>query len=76
MLRSNASNAERPKRKCVTPSNTEPENRPNVADRCAVSISLSGNPGRVIIYAIKQVAPVIKEESQEIVVITVYTFYF
>lgn len=27
-------------------------------------------------YAIKQVAPVIKEESQEIVVITVYTFYF
>ena len=28
------------------------------------------------IYAIKQVAPVIKEESQEIVVITVYTFYF
>lgn len=27
-------------------------------------------------YAIKQVAPVIKEEAQEIVVITVYTFYF
>ena len=27
-------------------------------------------------YAIKQVAPVIREESQEIVVITVYTFYF
>jgi len=27
-------------------------------------------------YAIKQVAPVIKEESAEIVVITVYTFYF
>ena len=27
-------------------------------------------------YAIKQVAPVIKEESHEIVVITVYTFYF
>ncbi len=27
-------------------------------------------------YAIKQVAPVIKEESDEIVVITVYTFYF
>ncbi len=27
-------------------------------------------------YAIKQVAPVIKEESNEIVVITVYTFYF
>ena len=27
-------------------------------------------------YAIKQVAPVIKEESREIVVITVYTFYF
>ncbi len=27
-------------------------------------------------YAIKQVSPVIKEESNEIVVITVYTFYF
>jgi len=27
-------------------------------------------------YPIKQVAPVIKEESNEIVVITVYTFYF
>jgi hypothetical protein len=27
-------------------------------------------------YAIKQVAPVIKEEAHEIVVITVYTFYF
>ena len=27
-------------------------------------------------YAIKQVAPVIKEEANEIVVITVYTFYF
>jgi hypothetical protein len=27
-------------------------------------------------YAIKQVAPVIKEELDEIIVITVYTFYF
>ena len=27
-------------------------------------------------YAIKQVAPVIKEEAQVIIVITVYTFYF
>jgi len=27
-------------------------------------------------YAIKQVAPVIKEEGHEIIVITVYTFYF
>ena len=27
-------------------------------------------------YAIKQVAPVVKEEDAEIVVITVYTFYF
>ena len=27
-------------------------------------------------YAIKQVAPVIKEEANELVVITVYTFYF
>ncbi|MDQ6632656.1 MAG: DUF4258 domain-containing protein [Verrucomicrobiota bacterium] len=27
-------------------------------------------------YAIKQVAPVVKEENNEIVVITVYTFYF
>ena len=27
-------------------------------------------------YAIKQVAPVIKEETNEIVVITVSTFYF
>ena len=27
-------------------------------------------------YAIKQVAPVIKEEANETVVITVYTFYF
>ena len=27
-------------------------------------------------YAIKQVVPVIKEEANEIVVITVYTFYF
>lgn len=28
------------------------------------------------LYAIKQVAPVIKEEAGETVVITVYTFYF
>lgn len=28
------------------------------------------------LYPIKQVAPVIKEEAKEIVVITVYTFYF
>jgi hypothetical protein len=27
-------------------------------------------------YAIKQVVPVIKEETDEIIVITVYTFYF
>ena len=27
-------------------------------------------------YAIKQVAPVIKDEANEIVFITVYTFYF
>ena len=27
-------------------------------------------------YAVKQVAPVIKEEAEEIVVVTVYTFYF
>jgi hypothetical protein len=27
-------------------------------------------------YPIKQVAPVIKEEDDEIIVITVYTFYF
>jgi hypothetical protein len=27
-------------------------------------------------YAIKQVAPIIKDEADEIVVITVYTFYF
>jgi len=27
-------------------------------------------------YAVKQVAPVIKEEAHEIVVVTVYTFYF
>ena len=27
-------------------------------------------------YAIKQVVPVVKEEDREIVVITVYTFYF
>ena len=27
-------------------------------------------------YAVKQVAPVIKEDPEEIVVITVYTFYF
>jgi hypothetical protein len=27
-------------------------------------------------YAIKQFAPVIKEESNEVIVITVYTFYF
>ena len=28
------------------------------------------------VYAVKQVAPVIQEETDEIVVITVYTFYF
>jgi len=27
-------------------------------------------------YAIKQVAPIVKEEKHEIIVITVYTFYF
>jgi hypothetical protein len=30
-----------------------------------------GNP-----YAIKQVAPVVKEERDEIIVVTVYTFFF
>ncbi len=28
------------------------------------------------LYRIKQVAPVVKEEANEIIVITVYTFYF
>jgi hypothetical protein len=27
-------------------------------------------------YAVKQVAPVIREDAKEIVVVTVYTFYF
>jgi len=27
-------------------------------------------------YAVKQVAPVIKEETDEVLVVTVYTFYF
>ena len=35
-----------------------------------------GEEWRNEIYAIKQVAPVVKEESEEIVVITVYAFYF
>lgn len=35
-----------------------------------------GRPWQGRPYAIKQVAPVIKEEAGEIVVITVYTFYF
>ena len=28
------------------------------------------------LYAVKQVAPVVKEEPEEIVIITVYVFYF
>jgi hypothetical protein len=35
-----------------------------------------GKPWQGRLYAIKQVAPVIREEDKEIVVITVYTFYF
>ena len=35
-----------------------------------------GGEWRGELYAIKQVAPVVKEEPDEIVVITVYTFYF
>ena len=35
-----------------------------------------GRPWQGKSYAIKQVAAVIKEEGAEIVVITVYTFYF
>ena len=27
-------------------------------------------------YAIKQVAPIVKEEPNEIIVVTVYTFYY
>ena len=27
-------------------------------------------------YAVKQVAPIVKEESKKLVVVTVYTFYF
>ncbi len=34
-----------------------------------------GQPWQGKVYPIKQVAPVIKEEAEEIVVITVYTFY-
>jgi len=42
----------------------------------AVTILHSGGNGWAGIYAIKQVVPVIKEEANEIIVITVYTFYF
>jgi hypothetical protein len=35
-----------------------------------------GNTWQGVWYAIKQVAPIIKEERGEIAVITVYTFYF
>lgn len=35
-----------------------------------------GQPWQGSYYPIKQVAPVIKEEANKIVVITVYTFYF
>lgn len=42
---------------------------------CRFNFSL-GKKWQRNLYAIKQVAPVIKEETNEIVVITVYTFYF
>ncbi|MGH9434336.1 MAG: DUF4258 domain-containing protein [Terriglobia bacterium] len=35
-----------------------------------------GAPWQDRFYAIKQVAPVVVEEQSEIVVVTVYTFYF
>jgi hypothetical protein len=35
-----------------------------------------GSDWQGVYYAIKQVAPVIKDEAEEIVVITVYTYYF
>jgi hypothetical protein len=42
---------------------------------CRINLSY-GKMWQGKFYPIKQVAPVIKEESDEIVVITVYTFYF
>jgi hypothetical protein len=35
-----------------------------------------GKEWRGVYYPLKQVSPIIKEEDDEIVVVTVYTFYF
>ncbi len=50
--------------------------RPPGDARFAVTTLRLTAGGRVKHYAIKQVAPVIKDEGDEIIVITVYTFYF
>jgi len=60
-------------RKAVTKGSREPAKSGRELCRCNF---FYGKPWQGKTYGIKQVAPVIKEESKEIIVITFYTFYF
>jgi hypothetical protein len=48
----------------------------NSADSIAEKISHTGENGTGKVYATKQVRPVFIEEAAQIVVVTVYTYYF
>ena len=73
---SNARNAARRNSKSSKPFAQARVKRPNMDVNFAASIITCGKKWQDKFYAIKQVAPVVKEEANEIVVITVYTFYF
>jgi hypothetical protein len=61
---------------CLDAVLSEPDEAGSDLPCCVDSIFAITDYGRGITNAIKQVAPVIKEEPEEIVVITVYTFFF
>jgi hypothetical protein len=61
--------------KSLKPYAAEAASQPGTGASCAARISSSTRIGTGS-SALKQVAPIVKEEAKETVVITVYTFYF
>ena len=60
-------------REAIVKGSREPAKRGR--ELCRYNVTY-GRPWQGKVYAIKQVAPIIMEKPREIVVITVYTFYF
>ncbi len=75
MLMNNASNGARLKLKSKAVHSGVRERAKHGRTLCRYNLPF-GSQWQNRFYPIKQVAPVIKEEANEIVVITVYTFYF